>query len=219
MKMKKIEIIVVDDHEIIRDGVKVILSITGNIDVIGEAGNGIELFSILKYKQPDIILLDIIMPGMNGIEVAKKLNSDFPDIKVIILTVEVSEDNVFNAIDAGVVGFLPKDARKNELQKAIEAVYGGEEYFDNNISQIVLKRYMHDSKLNRTHNKKAQLTKREKEISILITDGLTHKEIAGKLFISKRTVDGHVNNIMEKFKFKSKADVIKHAIKSGLVKL
>lgn len=218
--MDNIKVFIVDDHDIVRDGLRALLLLNDLIEVAGEAANSDELFNLLETQSPDIILLDITMPGMSGIEIAQKLKTEYQKIKIIILTGEPSEKNIFDSLDAGVQGFLPKNAGKDKLIKAIRSVYEGEEYFDNSISQIVLKSYIHHSSNKKAEEKEDKsLTDRETEIVKLITEGLTHKEIAVKLYISKRTVDAHVSNIIDKFQFRSKADIIKYAIRNGIVEL
>ena len=217
--MNKIKVFIVDDHDIIRDGIKALLMLANDIIVTGDAYDGNHLFENLKTNSPDVLLLDITMPGMSGIKIAQKLKIQYPKIKIIILTAEPSEKNIFDSIEAGVKGFLPKNAGKDKLIDAIRSVYEGEEYFDNSVSQIVLKSYIQSSGYIKHEKKATKLTERETDIVKLITKGLSHKEIAVKLFISKRTVDSHVANIMEKFQFRSKADIIKYAIKNGIVEL
>lgn len=217
--MNNIKVFIVDDHDIVRDGLRALLILNDLIEVAGEAADSDELFNLLETQSPDIILLDITMPGMSGIEIAQKLKTEYPKLKIIILTGEPSEKNIFDSLDAGVQGFLPKNAGKDKLIEAIKSVYEGEEYFDNSISQIVLKSYIQHSGNKKPGEGDKSLTNRETEIVKLITEGLTHKEIAAKLFISKRTVDSHVANIIEKFQFRSKADIIKYAIKTGIMEL
>lgn len=217
--MDNIKVFIVDDHDIVRDGLRALLILNDLIKVAGEAADSDELFNLLETQSPDIILLDITMPGMSGIEIAQKLKTEYPKLKIIILTGEPSEKNIFDSLDAGVQGFLPKNAGKDKLIEAIKSVYEGEEYFDNSISQIVLKSYIQHSGNKKPGEGDKSLTNRETEIVKLITEGLTHKEIAAKLFISKRTVDSHVANIIEKFQFRSKADIIKYAIKTGIMEL
>ncbi|MBI9039656.1 MAG: response regulator transcription factor [Bacteroidales bacterium] len=217
--MDKIRIFIVDDHDIVRDGIKALLMLADDIIVNGDATDGVNLFEILKTNSPDVLLLDISLPEMSGIEIAQKLKIQYPQIKIIILTAEPSEKNIFDSIEVGVKGFLPKNVGKDKLIDAIRSVYEGEEYFDNSVSQIVLKSYIQRSGNIKNNEETTKLTERETDIIKHITKGFTHKEIAVKLFISKRTVDSHVRNIFEKFQFKSKADIIKYAIKNGIVEL
>ena len=212
--MKKIKLIIVDDHQIVRDGLKLLLKLSENIDVVGEAHDASSLFANLKKVTPDILLLDIELPGKSGIEIAKEITKDFPSIKIIILSAQTSESNVISAIETGVHGFLPKHSGQNQLLQAIHTVNSGEEYFDASISQIVIKSIKQSFS---EKTARSTLTPRESEIVKLISEGLLHKEIALQLFISKRTVDNHVSNIMQKLSFRSKADIIRYAFKSGLV--
>ncbi|MCD4789930.1 MAG: response regulator transcription factor, partial [Bacteroidales bacterium] len=171
--MNNIKVFIVDDHDIVRDGLRALLILNDLIEVAGEAADSDELFNLLETQSPDIILLDITMPGMSGIEIAQKLKTEYPKLKIIILTGEPSEKNIFDSLDAGVQGFLPKNAGKDKLIEAIKSVYEGEEYFDNSISQIVLKSYIQHSGNKKPGEGDKSLTNRETEIVKLITEGLT----------------------------------------------
>ena len=212
-----IKIIIVDDHEIVSDGLESLLLLTKEMAVIGKASGYDELLTLLSKTIPDILLLDIGLPGLSGIEIATRLNNTHPEIKIIILTANCTEENIFQAIDAGVQGFLPKNTGMKTLETAIRTVFDGEEYFDSSISKIVIRYLVHQKENQNKHQ--SACTVRETEVVKLICEGLTHKEIANRLFISKRTVDSHVHNIMEKFQFHSKVEIIKYAFKTGIFKL
>ena len=221
MNNDKIKIIIVDDHEILRDGIKALLILANDIEVIGEASNGNELFSLLKFLKPDIILLDIIMPGQSGIEIAEKMNIEYPDIKIIILSSNIDEESVFNSINAGVSGYLSKNINKIELIEAIRQVNAGKEYYSDMIPLVIIKKYKSFIKDNTKQKQEIIITlsDREKEIVRWITEGLSYKEIGEKLFISSRTVESHKNNMLEKLELKTTVDLIKYAIKNGIVEL
>ena len=216
-----IKVILVDDHDIVRDGINALLMIEENIEVIGEAANSDELFALLKEKTPDLLLLDIIMPGMSGLEVAKELNHNYPEIKIIILSSNLDEDSVFNAIQAGINGYLPKNVKKDELVTAIHQVSEGKDFYSDAISTMIFRNYKKFAEAGRKHTVEriAELSEREKEIVRWFADGLSYKEIASKLFISVRTVESHKNNIMEKLELKTKVDLVKYAIKHGIIEL
>ena len=213
--MEKIKIILVDDHQMFRDGVKSVLSDEENIDIVGEVGNGKDLFKLLESTRPDLIITDISMPDISGIEVAKSISENYSDIKILILSMHSNEEFITKALSVGANGYLPKDTAMAELLEAIHTIYKGENYFNKEISDTILKSLRNKSQ----KNEGKSLTNREKEIIELVVEGLTNKEIADKLFISIRTVDSHKNNIMQKLNLKSSIELVKYAIKNNLAKL
>jgi len=213
--MEKIKIILVDDHQMFRDGVKSVLSDEENIDIVGEVGNGKDLFKLLESTRPDLIITDISMPDISGIEVAKSISENYSDIKILILSMHSNEEFITKALSVGANGYLPKDTAMSELLEAIHTIYKGENYFNKEISDTILKSLRNKSQ----KNEGKSLTNREKEIIELVVEGLTNKEIAEKLFISIRTVDSHKNNIMQKLNLKSSIELVKYAIKNNLAKL
>jgi len=216
-----IKIILVDDHNIVRDGINALLMLENDIEVVGEAANADELYSLLKTLKVNLLLLDIIMPGKSGIEIAEEVNNNFPDIKIIILSSDLGENSIFQAIHAGIAGYLPKDVKKQELLDAIRQVSADKEYYSDAIPTTIFKNYKAFAQAGKKSKFESTiaLTEREKEIVYWFAEGLSYKEIAAKLFISPRTVESHKNNIMEKLGLKTTVDMIKYAIKSGLVKL
>ncbi|MFZ4398639.1 MAG: response regulator transcription factor [Bacteroidales bacterium] len=219
--MANIKIMLIDDHQIVRDGIKVLLESLGNVEVIGEASNVHELLEKLKYIQPDIIVTDISMPDISGIELTKIINEDkkYQNIKILILSMYTNEDFVFNAIKAGAKGYLPKNTTRKELFEAVNTIYNGDEYFSESISNIILKSYIKKVKTDENNEKKESLSIREIEILKLFAQGFTNQEIADKLFISIRTVESHKNHIMQKLALKTTVDLIKFAIKNKIVEI
>ncbi|PLX11260.1 MAG: DNA-binding response regulator [Marinilabiliales bacterium] len=211
--MEQIKIVLVDDHQMFRDGVKSVLSDEENIEVIGEVGNAKDLYELLKLQTPDLVITDISMPDISGIELSKYISENFPGIKILILSMHSNEEFITKALNAGANGYLPKDTSMNELLEAINTIYKGDNYFNKDISNTILKTFIGKSK--ESENEKS-LTKREKEIVKLVVDGLTNKEIAERLFISIRTVDSHKNNILQKLNLKSSVELVKYAIKNKL---
>jgi len=214
--MDKINIVLVDDHQMFRDGVKSVLSDEENIEIVGEVGSGKDLYELLKNETPDLIITDISMPDISGIEVAKHISENYPDIKILMLSMHSNEEFITKALSVGANGYLPKDTSMSELLEAINSIYKGENYFNKSISDTILKSLMNKPK-DKEENK--SLTKREKEIINLVVEGLSNKEIAEKLCISIRTVDSHKNNIMQKLGLKSSVELVKYAIKNNLAKL
>jgi DNA-binding NarL/FixJ family response regulator len=214
----KIKLILVDDHLIVRDGIKSLLAGVENFTVIGEADSASHFFSLLKTKLPDVVLLDINLPDISGIEISKQLKQEYPQIGVVILSMYNSEDYVFNALRAGARAYLPKTTNREELEEAVNAVYQGREFFSHSISNIILRSFVQQAKSDATKNG-AQLTKRETEILRLFAEGMMNMEIAEKLFISVRTVESHKNHIMQKLELKTTVDLIKFAIKNKIIEI
>jgi DNA-binding NarL/FixJ family response regulator len=212
--MDKINIILVDDHQMFRDGVKSVLSDEENIKIIGEVGSGKELYELLESITPDLIITDISMPDISGIEVAQYITENYPNIKILILSMHSNKEFITKALSVGANGYLPKDTSMSELLEAINTIYKGDNYFNKSISDTIL-----NSLMNKPKEENKSLTKREKEIINLVVDGLSNKEIADKLCISIRTVDSHKNNIMQKLNLKSSVELVKYAIKNNLANL
>jgi DNA-binding NarL/FixJ family response regulator len=220
--MEQIKVVIVDDHTIVREGLVALLDISKNIVVTGEAGDATELFNLLSKRKPDIILLDINLPGITGVEIAQILCRDYPTIKVIILSADYNQELIFNTIEAGAKGYIPKKAASTELIQAIETVFSGDEYFNQLITNAMFKSYIASLKENKKPcppSSEALLSEREKEIVKLFATGYSYKEIAAKLYISARTVESHKNNIMDKMGFKTKVDLIKYAIKNKIIEI
>ena len=218
--MNKIKIILVDDHQIIRDGIKSLLQNESDISVIAEASDFIELNDYLNIKIPDIILLDISLPGISGIEITKIMKEKFPDIRIIILSMHINEEFIINAFQSGASGYLAKNTTKKELLDAIRHVYEKGEYYSPMISNILAKSFIKTVKSdNKDKIDENLLSKREIEILKLFADGYSNKEIADKLFISTRTVESHKNHIMQKLNLKSPVEMLKFAIKNRIVEL
>lgn len=217
--MEKIKIILVDDHQMFRDGVKAVLSDEENIEIIGEVGNATDLYKLLDTQTPDIIITDISMPDTSGIEIAKNISENYQQIKILILSMHSNEEFITKALKAGANGYLPKDTSMSELLDAINTIYKGENYFNKNISDTILKSIINNSKSTGINTRNKSLTKREKEIVKLVVDGLTNKEIADQLCISIRTVDTHKNNILQKLELKSSIELVKYAIKYNIANL
>jgi len=215
--MDLIKLIIVDDHQIVRDGIKAMFIASKTIKVIGEASGYEELVKLLEKIKPEIIILDINLPGKNGVEITHELKANFSEIKILILSANTDEESIIGAIKAGANGFLPKDTSKEEFISAINLVYNNEDYFGEKLSKIIYKSYVQHVKSKSIADD--SLSEREIEIVKLLADGLFSKEIADKLFISSRTVETHKNNILSKLNLKNNVELVKYAIKNGIVKL
>ncbi|MCF8297335.1 MAG: response regulator transcription factor [Saprospiraceae bacterium] len=210
--MKKIKIFLVDDHTLFREGLKFLLSNFELVSEIYEAKNGKELIENLLIVEPDIILMDIEMPEMNGIEATIETLKIYPDSKIIALSMYANENFYTEMIDAGAKGFLLKNSKFEDVQKAIVDVYEGKNYFSPEILDAIIKN------LNKKKDKKKNIDLTEREIEILynICKGLSNQEIADYLYISKRTVDKHRENILLKTQSKNTAGLVIYAIKNQI---
>jgi DNA-binding NarL/FixJ family response regulator len=219
--MENIKIILADDHQLVRDGIRSLIKEAKNIEVVGEASDGIELLAMVSELKPDIIVLDVSMPRLSGIDACKRISDDFPGVKVLILSMFTNEEYIFNAIKAGAKGYLPKNTSKKELLEAIYSINMGKEYFSEYISNIILKSYIKKVKANDDYsgNKQNILSSRELEVLTLFAEGNTNSVIAEKLFLSVRTVESHKNHIMQKLELKTTVDLVKFAIKNNIIQL
>ena len=207
---------IAEDQAIILHSLMILLNSLQNIDVIGTALNGVDLMALLEKEKPDVILMDINMPKMNGIEATKIIDAKMPWVKVIALSMYDHPVYIKKMFKSGAKGFVSKNATKMELGKAIEMVYNGDIYISEEISRILLREYSNasDSDENADYT---SLTSREIEIIQLLADGLYTKEIAEKLFISDKTVERHKTNILKKLKLRNTAQLVKVAITKGII--
>lgn len=215
-KMKKINVMIADDHSLIREGLKQLLEFDGSIKVVGEASNGMECMDKLSIHNPDVLLLDINMPEMNGIEVLKRMKDENIPIKVLILTVHNEMDYLMKAIDIGVDGYILKDSESQELKKAINAVNNGENYIQPSLIPA-----LNNQLVNRDSDKDKidLLTNRELEVLVQVASGMFNKEIALNLNISERTVKNHISNIFKKIDVSDRTQAAVFAIKNNIIKL
>ena len=212
--MKKIKIIIADDHTMFLQGIVSLLDVEENINIVGKATNGIELFQIIENSIPDIILLDISMPQMDGIQVTKIIKQKFPSVKILIVSTHSNIQVIAKLIRMGVDGYLLKNAEKRELLHAIETIQNGTTYFCKEVEE---KNDDNNSKIKYETFQITELSSREKEILILIAQEFTGSEIAEKTFISLNTVNTHRRNLISKLNVKNTAGLVKYAIEYGLL--
>lgn len=211
-----IKVMIADDHVMMREGIKQLLEFDGSIKVIEEANDGVECLEKLKTVKPDVLLLDINMPNMNGIEVLQKIHDKNMNIKVLILTVHNEVEYLLKAIDIGVDGYLLKDSESAELKKAISVVLSGESYIQPNLIPLLNSRLV----VRDVDKEKIEsLTKRELEVLIQVASGMFNKEIATNLNISERTVKNHISNIFKKIDVLDRTQAAVFAIRNDLIKL
>jgi len=218
MQPSTIHIIIVDDHQIVIDGIRALLLTNKKIKVIGTATHPNRFWDMLRSKTPDVILLDMNLPEMSGIEITKKLLAKENDYKILMLTANTDKRSILSAVRAGVHGFLPKECPKEELITALERVANGEQYFGKEIAPIVFETFANQVQ-GKTSTNPLPLTEREIEVVKGFANGLRYKEIGQQLHISPRTVETHKKNIFKKLDFKTQADLIKYAIKEGIIEL
>jgi len=217
--MDVIKVVIVDDHQIIRDGIEAMLLTSKVIKIVGEASDYNSLMRILEKQTPDIVILDIALPGKSGLEIARELKENIKGIKILMLSGNTTEENIIESIKSGASGFLPKDTSKEEFIEAITSVHNNEEYFGSNLSKTIFKSYVHHVKNHGNSEPEISLSEREIEIIALLSDGMSSKEIGDKLFISSRTVESHKANILSKLNLRNCAEMIKYSIKQGIIKL
>lgn len=212
----KIKILLADDHSMIREGIKQLLEIDSEFTVIGQAGDGIECMKLLQKELPDVLLLDVNMPRMNGIEVLKIIKEQNMNVKVLMLTIHNEVEYLLKAVDIGCNGYILKDSDIGLLKKAIISVYEGDSFIQPDLIPILNMGLINREETNQSLD---GLTKREVEVLKLITEGLFNKEIAYTLNISERTVKNHVSNIFKKINASDRTQAAVFAIKHGLVKV
>jgi two-component system, NarL family, response regulator DegU len=219
--MDKINVVLADDHVLVRKGIKAMLESDTEIDVIGEASNGIEALETAKRLHPDILVLDIRMPEMNGLEAAAKLEEYSPDTKAVILSMHDSEEYVLQALDAGAYGYLLKDTDKAEFVKALKQVYAGSKYFSGAVSNVLANRLLNPKPFTTAKTVEVEdnysLTRREKEILRMVVEGKQNKQIAEASGKSVRTIETHRFNIMKKLDVNNAIDMVNKAMKENLV--
>jgi DNA-binding NarL/FixJ family response regulator len=215
--MKKISVLLADDHKLIRDAIQSHLSKCDDIEVVGQAADGNEVLEILKHVKIDVLLLDINMDGMDGMECAKRMQVEHPGVRVIILSMYENSLYIKQMIKCGVVGYLLKHANEGEIINAIRTVHEGRTYYDSAVIDVVMKSFGDKEKTGPDPDE-VNLTPREEEIMDLIIKEYSNQEIANELFISTRTVDAHKRNLLEKTNSKNLVGLIKYAYKHNLVK-
>ncbi|MFK7798417.1 MAG: response regulator [Aureispira sp.] len=208
-----INVFITDDHQVIINGLMRLLDASPEIKIIGTALNGAMLLDQLNTQQPDLILLDISMPVMNGIQAAKAIKKLYPAIKILVFTTFIDKTKVKKITKVGVDGYLLKDSKRDELIHAIKTIMGGTNYYDHRVVDLV----MHDYKNTSSISKMVLLTKREQEVTRLIAQGKSTKEIAEELFISPLTVDTHRRNIFTKLGINKTAALINYAHDNGFM--
>jgi NarL family two-component system response regulator LiaR len=212
----KIKLLLADDHKMVREGLKAFFAPTDEFEVVAEAANGVEAVRLAGQTKPDIVLLDLLMPEMDGIEAAQKIREVLPDLKIIIITSSLEESKVIAAIRAGASGYLLKDSSPTEIENAIRKVYAGDTVFPSRITNILVKEL---SRQETQPPKTVSLTDRETDILLLLANGLSNQEISERLFLSVWPVRTYVTTILDKLGVENRTQAALYAIKEGLVNL
>ena len=215
--MTKIRVLIVDDHSLIRAGLKALLGGDPDMEVIGEASNGMEAVSRASELKPDVVLMDVSMPGKDGLEATTELRKILPEVKVLALTMHESEEYFFPMLQAGASGYVLKDTEPAELLSAIREVYQGNVYLSPLVSKFLLSGYLRASEKRQEEDKYADLTEREKEALRLAAQGKTNREMADELCLSVRTVEKHRASMMAKLQLRNRTELIKYALSRGLI--
>jgi two-component system response regulator NreC len=215
--MQKMKVLIVDDHTLVRDGIRALLALIADIKVVGEAANGREALEKVKKLDPDVVLMDLAMPIMSGLEATRRIRKRFPRTKVLALTQYEDREYIVPTIEAGARGFVSKTAAFSELASAIQAVYQGGSFLSPMAAAAVVEECQQKVAIEGEKDSYQHLTDREREMLKLVAEGYTAKEIADMLVISLRTVETHKTNLMKKLNIRNKADLIRFAIRRGII--
>lgn len=215
--MDKIKVLVVDDHPIVREGICALLDIVGDMAVVAEAANGSEAINTVRELQPDVVLMDIAMPIMGGLEATRRICREFPKTKVLILTQYDDKEYVLPVIEAGASGFVSKASASSELISGIRSVYRGDSYLSPPAAKLLVEGYRHKAGSRVRKDPYDRLTDRERDVLKLLAEGHTNQEIADILVISRKTVEGHKTNLMAKLDIHNRTELVKYALRKGII--
>lgn len=213
---KCIRILIADDHPLIRRGLRTLIAAEVGMELVGEAEDGTEAVSKARTLQPDVVLIDLVMPHKSGLEAIEEIKRENPEVRILVLTSYGEDDNVFPAIKAGALGYLLKDSSSEVLLKAIRDVYQGESSLHPTIARKLVQELARPADLPRTEE---PLTEREVEVLRLVAQGLSNREVAEELVISERTVGGHMRSILSKLHLANRTQVALYALRKGLASL
>jgi DNA-binding NarL/FixJ family response regulator len=214
-----ITVFLADDHAMVRDGLQLLLETSGEIDVIGQAGSGRETVQLAKQKQPDVVLMDIAMPELNGIEATRQLIANNPEIKVIILSMHATSEYIYQALQAGASGYLLKESVGQEVVEAVHEVVKGQRYLSQKITETLVDDYLFQREIGQTRSPVDRLSPREREVLQMVAEGHSSAKIAAQLALSPKTVDTYRSRIMQKIGVRDVTELVKFAIRHGLTSL
>lgn len=211
-----LRVVLADDHDMVRAGVRSILEGFGDVDVVGEASEGRAALRVVAEQQPDVALLDVTMPELNGIEVTRRIRERWPEIRVLILSVHTDDEHVLRALEAGAFGYVQKDADQSLLREGLDALRRGERFVGPEISRAALDAWS-ERGADEPEGGLARLTPRQREVLQLIAEGHTSREIAGKLDLSQKTIESHRRHIRDRLEIDDLAGLVRFAVRTGLV--
>jgi DNA-binding NarL/FixJ family response regulator len=217
--MQKIRVLVVDDHTIVRDGICALLSLAGDIEVVGEATNGSEALKKVGELNPDVVLMDIAMPVMGGLEATRRISKEFPRTRVLVLTQYDDKEYFFPVIESGASGFISKAAASSELTTGIRSVFRGDSYLSPSVTRLLVENYQHTAGERVSRDPYNHLTGREREVLKLLAEGRNTQEIAEMLVITPKTVEGHKTNLMAKLGVHNRVELVKYALRKGIINI
>ncbi|MFC1992725.1 response regulator [Chloroflexota bacterium] len=217
--MKKIKVLIVDDHTLVRDGIRALLALVADVEVVGEAANGMEALEKVKELSPDVVLMDLAMPVMSGLEATRRIRKEFPGTKVLALTQYDDSEYVIPIIEAGACGFVTKMVAFSELASAIQAAYRGESFLSPSAAAVLVEERQQKTGGGGDRDPYQQLTDREREVLKLVVEGHTARQIAEMLFVSPKTVEWYKNSLMNKLNIHNKTDLVKFAIRKRIITL
>lgn len=217
--MSKIRLLLVDDHEIVRAGLRMLFLAEEDMEIVAEAGSGAEALTAVSQTRPDVVIMDVAMPGMSGIEATRRIKEASPETAVLALTMHEDEQYFFEMLNAGASGYVPKRAAPDDLVSAIRAVSQGQAFLYPSLAKLLVQDFLQrsDGEGGDEETAVTGLTPREREVLIAIAEGHTNREIAEKLVISVKTVDRHRENIMRKLNLHNRVELVKYAIEKGLI--
>ena len=213
----RIRLLLVDDHAVLRAGLRTLLNAELDMEVVGEAADGKQAVQKVAELEPEVVLMDISMPVLNGLEATRQIRRAHPQVKVLVLTMHDSEEYLFQVLEAGASGYVPKKAADTELINAIRAVYRGEAFLYPTAAKALIQDYLERARAGEESDSFDRLTEREKEVLKLVAEGYTNQEIAYMLVISVKTVETHRARIMEKLEFRTRAELVRYALNRGLL--
>ena len=217
--MQKIRVLIVDDHTLVRDGIRALLSLVADVEVVGEAENGKEAIEKVRELFPDVVLMDLSMPVMSGLEATRRIRKEFPRTKVVAVTQYDDSEYVIPVIEAGACGFVTKMVAFAELASAIQAAYRGDSFLSPTAAASLVEEFQQKTNSEGEKDPYQLLTDREKEVFKLIAEGHTAREIADVLVVSPKTVDWYKTSLMKKLNIHNRIDLIKFAIRKGIITL
>ncbi len=213
----KIRLLLVDDHEIVRTGISMLLESETDLSIIGQVSSGAQALEMASQLQPDVVIMDITLPDISGIEVTRQLKAQHPEIAVVALTIHEDQQYFFEMLQAGADGYVPKRAASEDLIKAIHAAFNGEVFIYPSLAKVLVSDFLNQAADEKPKESSNEITAREQEVLEMLAAGKTNEEIAAALSISKHTVARHRENVMRKLGLHSRSELVKYAIRKGLI--